>query len=491
MNDPYVSIFTGNCMDILPQLEANSVQCVVTSPPYWGLRKYDGDQDYIWNNHNGCEHEWTEETLLRRSNDNGAGDKQCTNAGSVGRDEPVAYGQCLKCGAWKGGFGMETTVDLYIEHTIEILRAVSRVLKEDGIVWWNVGDSYASGKGTCFNPGGGGGSFSGHGVRKDAGAYPLDRGNVSVLKAQGLKPKDLCLIPFRVALAAQADGWYVRSVVIWSKPNPMPESVKDRPTGSYEYILMLTKSSTYYFDQEAVKETQKECTTERYKYGWNGVDDDGSNGARTGSAFKKMKQGLSMGEAMGGNGKRNICSVWEIATQPFKGAHFATFPEEIPRRCILASTSEKGNCAKCGRPWVRIVEPVTVQPESWKGSRFDDGKNLEVHPNVGRRENARTECKNQDKQGNTLRLALLRQQARQNGGEYSNENITMGWKASCKCCADVVKPIVLDLFGGSGTTSKVAKELGRKSIYIDTSEKYCSMARQRIQLVTLPMELSL
>lgn len=468
-------------MDILPQLDADSVQSVVTSPPYWGLRKYDGDQDYIWNNHNGCEHEWTKETFLRRSNDNGAGDKQCTNAGSVGRDEPVAYGQCLKCGAWKGGFGMETTVDLYVEHTIEILRAVRRVLKEDGIVWWNVGDSYASGKGTCFNPGGGGGSFPGHGVRKDAGAYPLDRGNASVLKAQGLKPKDLCLIPFRAALAAQQDGWYVRSVIIWSKPNPMPESVKDRPSESHEYILMLTKSHRYYFDMEAVKEKSVYPEGEVREGGENHKSLDSGSRTTTGLHDKTWI----------GDGGRNVRSVWEIATQPFKGAHFATFPEEIPRRCILASTSEKGNCAKCGRPWVRIVEPVPVQPESWKGSRFDDGKNLEVHPNVGRREDARTECKNQDKQGNTLRLALLRQQARQNGGEYSNENITMGWKASCKCCADVVKPIVLDLFGGSGTTSKVAKELGRKSIYIDTSEKYCSMARQRIQLVTLPMELSL
>jgi len=275
---------------------------------------------------------------------------------------------------------------MYIEHTVEILRAIKRVLKKDGIVWWNIGDSYAGSGKAGNNP-----DYFGKHTEFGKPSSHIERFGLSGIVPRGLKPKDLCLIPFRVAIAAQQDGWYVRSVIIWSKPNPMPESVKDRPTGSYEYILMLTKSSTYYFDQEAVKETQKECTTERYKYGWDGVDDDASNGARTGSAFKKMKQGLSMGEAMGGNGKRNIRSVWEIATQPYKGAHFATFPEEIPKRCILASTKPSD--------------------------------------------------------------------------------------------------IVLDPFGGSGTTGKVAKHLGRKAILIDTSAKYCDMQIKRIQSVSIPLEI--
>jgi DNA modification methylase len=458
--DPYVDIYQGNCLDIMAGLPADSAQCVVTSPPYWGLRKYDGDQDYIWGNHNDCEHEWSKETV-KAEGFAGAG---VTHGGGTFNPREnggilkyhIERNSCPKCGAWKGAFGLEPTVDMYVEHTIEILRALRRVLKPDGIIWWNIGDSYTSGKGTCHNPG----------------------GNISTLLAQGLKPKDLCLVPFRVVLAAQADGWWVRSIIIWSKPNAMPESVKDRPTESHEYILMLTKSQRYYFDMEAVRETQ--------------TGNAHSRGDEEGNAAYQESRGSYKGFASPSvevPGGRNIRSVWKITTQPFKGAHFATFPEEIPRRCILASTSEKGNCIKCGRPWVRITAPGPGQPESWKGSRFDDGKYLEVHPNVGRREDAKTDT--QYAEGSTAkRLALLRQQARENGGEYSNENITTDWKPSCKCDAEVTKPIVLDPFGGSGTVPKVAKELGRKSIYIDTSEKYCEMARKRIQLVTPPMEIT-
>jgi len=384
-SDPWVDVFNGNCLDILSELPAESVQACVTSPPYWGLRRYDGQQDYIWGNHSGCEHAWSDLSYVR-NDDQTAGGKQRTNSGSVDRDVPIQHHQCLKCQAWKGAYGLEPAPEMYIEHTVEILRAIKRVLKKDGIVWWNIGDSYAGSGKAGNNP-----DYFGKHTEFGKPSSHIERFGLSGIVPRGLKPKDLCLIPFRVAIAAQQDGWYVRSVVIWSKPNPMPESVKDRPTGSYEYILMLTKSSTYYFDQEAVKETQKECTTERYKYGWNGVDDDGSNGARTGSAFKKMKQGLSMGEAMGGNGKRNIRSVWEIATQPYKGAHFATFPEEIPKRCILASTKPSD--------------------------------------------------------------------------------------------------VVLDPFGGSGTTGKVAKQLGRKAILIDTSAKYCDMQVARIQAVSIPLEI--
>jgi hypothetical protein len=344
-------------------------------------------------------------------------------------------------------------------------------------------------------------------------------------ESPGIKPKDLCLIPFRVALAAQADGWYVRSVIIWSKPNPMPESVKDRPTESHEYILMLTKSKNYYFDMEAVREKQSNNSHDR-----GDAPGDSAYQEARGSYFDFYHKGQYIP-----TGPLNIRSVWEITTQPFKGAHFATFPEEIPRRCILASTSEKGNCAKCGKPWVRVTEKtrlyqpgsgkahnkpggkridnpechrmkysqgpcVSVKtlgwepsckcaPASWKGSRFDDGKNLEIHPNVGRREDAHTKSQYED--GSTAkRLALLRQQARQNGEEYSSESITTGWENSCNCGAGIVRPVVLDPFGGSGTVSKVAKELGRKSIYIDTSEKYTEMARKRIELIPIPMEIT-
>jgi len=263
-------IIIGNCLDVLPTLAEKSVQCVVTSPPYYGLRNY------------GCD----------------------------------------------GQIGLEDSPELYVDKLVAVFRGVKRALRDDGVVWLNLGDSYA---------GGGRGlsehniSFLGNGTGKSqamgAAGIPF-----------GLKSKDLVGIPWRVAFALQSDGWYLRSEIIWHKPNPMPESVTDRPTKSHEQIFLLTKNATYFYDSEAIKEPEKQCTTERYKSGWNGVDDDGSKGARTGSAYKKMKAGMTMGEAMGGNGMRNKRSVWTITTKPFKEAHFATFPPEIPMTCIKAGS---------------------------------------------------------------------------------------------------------------------------------------------------------
>jgi len=152
---------------------------------------------------------------------------------------------CSLCGAWKGAYGLEPTPEMYVEHTIEILREIRRVLRKDGVVFWNIGDSYAGsgGPGSQYDT-----KHPGYGKQFEKFTNPNKKGFKTI------KPKDLCLIPFRVAIAAQEDGWWVRSVIIWSKPNPMPESVTDRPTESHEYILMLTKSARYYWDMEAVRE---------------------------------------------------------------------------------------------------------------------------------------------------------------------------------------------------------------------------------------------
>jgi len=395
LTDPYVSIYQGNCLEVMATLPADSVQCVVTSPPYWGLRKYDGEQ------------------VIKE---------------------------------WGCAYGLEPTIELYVAHTVEILQAIKRVLRPDGICWFNLGDSYA---GSQKGIGQDGKAYGGKKQQTCVGSIGLP-----VQEWGNLKPKDLCLIPFRVALAAQSDGWYIRSVIIWSKPNPMPESVKDRPTESHEYILMMTKSSKYYFDMEAVREPYQLSYLPRMEYPRY-------------SEFSKGNSGeyAVVNPEYNNTGGRNIRSVWEITTQPFSDAHFATFPEEIPRKCILASTSEKGCCSKCGKPWVRIIQNGLTAHDGQTGSTYEKGTTAN-------------------------RLALLRQAARARGQEYSNESITLGWQPQCSCNAEVVPCTVLDPFGGSGTTSKVAKELNRKSIYIDVSEKYCAMARKRIETVTAPMDLA-
>ena len=267
-----------------------------------------------------------------------------------------------------------------------------------------------------------------------------------------LKPKDLIGIPWRVALALQADGWYLRSDVIWDKPNPMPESVTDRPTKAHEYVFLLTKSERYFYDAEAVKDPA----------------------IYSGKVVSLGPKSLSKGQAHGmrvvpsGNGAadsivvaegRNLRTVWRIATQPYKGAHFATFPEEIPRRCIQAGTSEAGCCSACGAPWIRVVESERIPSRPGHGSKvYVDpfGSPYEKHSG--------TVVGNRDPQ------------------RHVSIKTTRGWRPGCDC--PVVNPVpclVLDPFNGSGTTGAVAQQLGRRYVGVDLSRSYLGMAVDRIK----------
>jgi DNA modification methylase len=274
--DSHTTLYQGNSIDVLAQLPENSVQMCVTSPPYWGLRRYAGEQEI----------QWADGTQ-------------------------VAY-------------GMESTIQDYVSHTVEVLNAIKMVLKPDGIVFFNLGDSYYNyrpGKGQAL-------------VKQTVARTNQDMPEQCprrVLLQDGLKEKDMCLIPQRVAIAAQEAGWWVRSDIIWSKSNPMPESVKDRPTDAYEHILMLTKSARYYYDAEAVKEPMAEASLARYKYAFGGAKNE--------HLAVTDNQTAVVGTREPTNG-RNFRNVWNINTQPYRKAHFATFPEKIPETCIKAATHE-------------------------------------------------------------------------------------------------------------------------------------------------------
>ncbi len=324
-------------------LADRSVQCVVTSPPYWGLRKYSGEQELVWGGRDGCEHEWSRSGDRPAHPDRSTGDhdeggsgifvdriERGSQAAKKSRGEAVEFGNnCTLCGAWRGAYGLEPTVELYVQHTVEILQEIRRVLRDDGVLFLNIGDSYW-GQALKGGSGAGGKELAWHGDSVYDRRY---KGNQN--PGGNLKAKDLCLIPFRVALAAQADGWWVRSDIIWAKPNPMPESVTDRPTRSHEYILMLTKSANYYWDAEAVKEKASgdthskgtklsppsETTSEEH------IQVDGRRAHKDWSRY--TPEVLT---------HRNLRSVWTFATEPYPEAHFATFPEELPKRCILAAT---------------------------------------------------------------------------------------------------------------------------------------------------------
>lgn len=314
---------------------------------------------------------------------------------------------------------------------VEVFREVRRVLRKDGVLFLNLGDSYNS-----AGP-------SNHGksgvVHRGTPAEKWSQPNKAV--DSGLKPKDLCGIPWRVALALQADGWYLRSDIIWAKPNPMPESCTDRPTKAHEYIFLLTKSAHYFYDNEAVRE-------EPYKfYGDKPNNYEGKN-----FNWTKEKSGIRTKQKWSNPSGRNLRTVWEIATHPFPGSHFATFPPELVRRCVAAGTSERGCCPNCGAARKRVV----------KKSGGTTGKDWNTY----------------DRGEADLSIGATKSNAT-TGGTYHRESI--GWTPTCTCNAGEPIPCtVLDPFSGAGTTALVAAKLGRDAIGIELNPDYVEMSRKRI-----------
>ena len=434
-------ILIGDVRERLRDLPDESVHCVVTSPPYWGLRDYGTG---TWEGGDaGCDHAQAE-IRQRRNLANAANAADGGNRKQESRTDTDALWLpyrdiCGKCGARRidRQLGLERVHDClgwatgapcgecYICRMVDVFREVRRVLRSDGVVFCNLGDSFASSPAGRMTTSG---SLEGGGFRSNK---PF---NTAV---GGLKPKDLCGIPWRFALAAQEDGWYLRSDIIWHKPNPMPESVTDRPTKAHEYLFLLTKSARYFWDAEAVKESGVlSAGTKR-----NFIENPDRN---EGNGRKQVEV----------SGSRNARSVWTIPTAPYPEAHFATYPPALVEPCVKAGTSENGCCPTCGAPWRRVVEK--------KGGTI--GKSWHNHENdlaIGQRSDA---------------PSLKR--ADYGNGEYRVS--TLGWQPSCTCGGEPVPCVVLDPFGGSGTTGQVARLLGRHAILCELSAEYTELAKVRI-----------
>ena len=333
-----VRIITGHVLERLAGLPAESVHCVVTSPPYYGLRDY-GIEPQVWGGAAGCEHEWVTERIPARHSDDGIGGKS-TQAQS--QRLPTERGFCRRCGAWRGSLGLEPTLALYLDHMVEVMRAVRRVLRADGTCWLNVGDSYS-------NDGKWGGSSGGKHVPALHGKTGVGR----MKQTTGLKPKDLMLVPARLAIRLQDDGWWVRSDIAWCKRAPMPESCTDRPTSAWEHVFLLTKSARYFYDAEAEKEECEPAEGGRARAALRGES------PYAGADYKDYHEGRTGRHQSYQPPYRNLRNFWLLGPEPFPEAHFATFPTEIPRRAILAGTSAKGCCPKCAAGWVRVVKKRT------------------------------------------------------------------------------------------------------------------------------------
>lgn len=394
------TIIEGDCIESMRTLPDASVHCCVTSPPYWGLRDYGHD----------------------------------------------------------GQIGLESTPEAYVARMVEVFREVRRVLRDDGTLWLNLGDSYAAQRSGTAMPaetlagGCGGQVVDGRGsrgrgdveldavagrARRATGSGPKHRDAAAI----GLKHKDLVGIPWRVAFALQADGWWLRQDIIWHKPNPMPESVRDRCTKAHEYVFLLTKSERYYYDAEAVSEaaTLRDPGNVGHKY---------QNGAIYGEPDRNAQSGLA---SIGPRATRNRRSVWTVTTKPYSGAHFAVMPADLVEPCIKAGTSEHGCCTVCGTPWERLTERKRLKRD---------------------RPNAYTKRQGEEGTGNSC------------ANDVAGVSVkTIGWQQSCDCdCPnpEVAPCIVLDPFAGSGTTLAVAAELGRNGIGCELNPEYIELANQRI-----------
>ncbi len=273
-SDELVTLYHGDALAVLREIPDSSVNCCVTSPPYFGLRDY-GHTDQI---------------------------------------------------------GLEPTPEEFVSRLVEVFREVRRVLRDDGTLWLNLGDSYAGPWGAQ----GRSGAMADRFVisARQIAAHPHNQSKTGSIRAEGVKPKDLYGIPWRVAFALQSDGWYLRQDIIWHKPNPMPESVTDRCTKAHEYVFLLSKSARYYFDAAAIREPDSGQQHNRNVY-------SGAPSLEPSGGIRTPHGGLWGDTKKNGEG-RNKRSVWTIATQPFSGAHFATFPLKLVEPCILAGCTIGG-----------------------------------------------------------------------------------------------------------------------------------------------------
>jgi DNA modification methylase len=366
-------ILTGDCRETLKTLPDRSVQCVVTSPPYFGLRDYQVD----------------------------------------------------------GQIGLESSPEEYVANLVGVFREVWRVLRDDGVLWLNLGDSYA-------NDTKWGGSTGGKHVKTLHGGTSIGRGK----RHTGIKAKELVGIPWMTAFAIRADGWYLRQDIVQSKSNPMPDPVTDRCTRSHEYLFMFTKRPRYFYDADAIRE---DFADERM----------GAAGGQSKSYGRNHPEKVwsRPTEAPKGSG-RNKHSVWNVNPRPFEGAHFAVMPPLLVEPCILAGTSAVGCCPTCGAPWERTTEREKI-PDRPNRVQGRTGDTIDQAHGVDHR----------------------------GGSRHSLVVITVGWEPSCKCPPHTPVPCtVLDPFGGSGTVGMVANWHNRDSILCELNPDYIGIIEERVRM---------
>jgi len=474
---PLNQVVCGDCLEVMRGFPDNSVDLVVTSPPYWGLRNYGPETVRVWGGDPKCKHEWGEWNTPYKSDNQHTRSKSSWNRPSRKENEAVFITKkcpvcgkafegtktqrfcslncvntlsnyqrlklqsiekfCSKCGAWRGSLGLEPHPQMFIDHLVEICREIRRVLKPSGTFWLNIGDTY----------------FGGSGWKRDKNQTTKLEGGLQVhdplryekKESNWLQPKQLLGMPWRTAAALQHDGWILRNDIIWYKPNHMPSSVKDRLTNAYEHVFLLAKARRYYFDLDAIRKLQETRQTSKI---WDEqpINWDSQSDKKLTEGTPRWKGGNFGAERVLNPRGKNPGDLWRIPTAPFPGAHFATFPPKLIEPIVKAGCP-RWICRRCGKPRTRIYK--STPPEG--GYSFTR--------NVG----GRTD-------GYATRL----------GKNYRANYEFLGW-SDCGCGAGWNPGVVLDPFCGSGTALRVARKLRRNFIGIDINPKYCEMAQRRIR----------
>jgi hypothetical protein len=486
---PRNRILQGDALDVLRTFPDESIQAVITSPPYWRLRDYQNPPS-IWGGDPACTHAWgfwwerhdeREPRLFgkTRTTDRAYGQASRRYDGNHQKHQAGAF--CLRCGAWRGCLGLEPTPDLYVRNLLLIFRELYRILRADGACWLNLGDCFA------------GPASEGKGSEREQKKEWTAPGG-----AQSLRPKNLVGIPWRVAFALQGStllsleelarlgqaidqrdlatlddfrawvglweglagmGWYLRSDTIYSKLNCLPESVRDRPTRSHEYVFLLSKRPRYYYDAIAIQEPVRSGPADQRKM-LDAPPRRGGKHAALADSWNKVNAAARIGQqrAVGSPLGRNKRSVWSLSTSPYQGGHFATMPPALVEICLLSTTSARA-CEHCGAPWERVVaRAFQPQPDVSldRGVRRPGQHDPWSHwPGSPR--------------GTTAAL-------------------TRGWRPTCQCAENrgAGRSVVLDPFAGSGTVPMVARRNARDWIGIDLNPAYCQLAEERVARTSPP-----
>ena len=554
-------ILVGHVLNKLAELPDESIHMAWTSPPYWGLRAYNTEPQ-VWDGDVECRHSWGEEIVDRTKMTPSKDGSTLTSGGRLameGNRFEKRSSFCTKCGAWRGEHGQEPTFVLWLQHEVEIFREVGRVLRDDGTLWINIGDAYATspnGRSAADQKAEGdddrtfrdkpfstiGGEFEvqygprASGRRGRSGN--LGNGGVNgksipdcrIVATGVFKPKDRLGLPHHLKDALQADGWWWRDEIVLHKLNPMPSSVLDRTTPAHEFLFMFTKKARYFYDGVSIQEQCAVSDWENRSRVYGGVNKYGANskhGSRTtgrvaGSRYSFARNNVKYADVPGQKPQfrgdrehttlpplmRQRRSIWTQAMEPFSEVHFATAPTGWVRPCVLAGTSAKSVCPDCGTPWERVSRKSTVsmgcsgqlgtkiEGKGHPSTQVRDDHDVRNGPvGVGTTVGFCPTCSCYGvKPWPKLPIKPKKPEDETPATKAMYAEAMSLWERACekvwdrrvkilKTCAGLktIPAVVLDPFGGAGTTALVAEACNRDAILIEINPTYARMARKRIR----------